>query len=157
MTSPRIKQQRAEYYARALADAALAEDRLNQDMVQLRHAVKFSPEVLAILGIMYEKGDLDLLPEITREYNEILDAEESTVLVTATTAVEMDDDLRERVRARMEEKLGKKVYLVERIDPSIIGGIVIEAQGDRQDASVRAQLANVHKTLSSVYLGSDGE
>ena len=157
MTSQRTKQQRAEYYARALADAALAEDRLNQDMVQLRHAVKFSPEVLTTLGVMYQKGDLDLLATMTKEYNEILDAEESTVLVTATTAVEMDDDLRERVRRRMEEQLGKKVYLVERVDPSIIGGIVIETQDDRQDASVRAQLANIRKTLSSVYLGSDGE
>ena len=47
------------------------------------------------------------------------------------------------------------VYLVERVDPSIIGGVVLEARGNRYDASVRAQLANIRKTLSSTFMGSE--
>ena len=47
------------------------------------------------------------------------------------------------------------MYLVERVDPSIIGGIMLEARGKRHDASVRAQLANIRKTLSSSFIGGE--
>ena len=69
-----------------------------------------------------------------------------------TTAVPMDDALREKVRAKTEADLNAPVYLVERIDPSIIGGIMLEVRGKRYDASVRAQLANIRKTLSSTFI-----
>ena len=75
--------------------------------------------------------------------------------MTVTTAVPLDDDLREKVIAKAEKDLNAPVYLVERVDPSIIGGVVLEARGNRYDASVRAQLANIRKTLSSTFIGSD--
>ena len=72
--------------------------------------------------------------------------------VTVTTAVPMDDALRAKVRAKTEKDLHAPVYLVERVDPSIIGGIMLEIRGKRYDASVRAQLANIRKTLSSTFI-----
>jgi F-type H+-transporting ATPase subunit delta len=59
------------------------------------------------------------------------------------------------VRERAEKQLKAPVYLVERVDPSILGGIVIEARGKRFDASIKAQLANIRKTLGSTFVGSD--
>ena len=44
---------------------------------------------------------------------------------------------------------------MERVDPQIIGGVVLEARGNRYDASVRAQLSNIRKQLSSVYIESE--
>ena len=72
-----------------------------------------------------------------------------------TTAVPMDDDLRAKVRAKAEKELNAPIYLVERVEPSIIGGIILEAYGKRFDASVKAQLANIRKTLTSTSIGSD--
>jgi len=51
--------------------------------------------------------------------------------------------------------LGKPVYLVEHVSPDILGGIVLEARGKRYDVSVRAQLANIRKTLTSTFIGGD--
>ena len=78
-----------------------------------------------------------------------------TVSVTVTTAVPMDDDLRAKVRAKAQKDLGLPVYLVERVDPSIIGGIMLEVRGKRYDAAVRAQLANIRKTLSASFIGGE--
>lgn len=75
--------------------------------------------------------------------------------VTVTTAVPMDDKLRGEVRAKMEKDLKAPIYLVERVDPSIIGGIVIEERGNRYDASVKAQLVNIRKKLSTSFLGGE--
>ena len=155
MTSKRAEAEKVEAYTRALMEAARSEGRANADLVQWQHARKFSPEVLETLAAMQLEDDLDLVAQVAKQYKEYLDAEDKTVSVTVTTAVPLDDDLREKVRAKAEADLKAPVYLVERVDPSIIGGIMLEARGKRHDASVRAQLANIRKTLSSSFIGGE--
>ncbi len=155
MTSKRAEAEKVEAYTRALMEAARSEGRANADLVQWQHARKFSPEVLETLAAMQREDDLDLVAQVAKQYKEYLDAEDKTVFVTVTTAVPLDDDLREKVRAKAEADLKAPVYLVERVDPSIIGGIMLEARGKRHDASVRAQLANIRKTLSSSFIGGE--
>lgn len=155
MTSKRAEAEKVEAYTRALMEAARSEGRANADLVQWQHARKFSPEVLETLAAMQREDDLDLVSQVAKQYKEYLDAEDKTVSVAVTTAVPLDDDLREKVRAKAEADLKAPVYLVERVDPSIIGGIMLEARGKRYDASVRAQLANIRKTLSSSFIGGE--
>ena len=155
MTSKRAEAEKVEAYTRALMEAARSEGRANADLVQWQHARKFSPEVLETLAAMQREDDLDLVSQVAKQYKEYLDAEDKTVSVTVTTAVPLDYDLREKVRAKAEADLKAPVYLVERVDPSIIGGIMLEARGKRYDASVRAQLANIRKTLSSSFIGGE--
>jgi F-type H+-transporting ATPase subunit delta len=148
-------EEKVEAYTRALLDAARSEGRANADLVQWQHAVKFTPEVLETLTAMREDNDLDLVKDVAHQYKTLVDQDDKTVSVTVTTAVPMDDKLRGEVRAKMEKDLKAPIYLVERVDPSIIGGIVIEERGNRYDASVKAQLVNIRKKLSASFLGGE--
>ncbi|QOY60768.1 F0F1 ATP synthase subunit delta [Thermophilibacter immobilis] len=155
MASKHGESEKIEAYTRALMDAARAEDRADCDLVQWQHARKFSPEVIATIAAMQNGDDIDLVEAVSKQYKEFLDARDNTVLVTVTTSVPMDDELRAKVRAKAEKEIKASVYLVERVDSSIIGGIMLEARGKRYDASVRAQLANIRKTLSSSFIGGE--
>lgn len=155
MSAKRTEEEKVEAYSRALIEAGRAQGRANADLVQWEHARKFSPEVLETISAMRDADDLDLIEKVARQYKQILDSEDETVSVTVTTAVPMDDDLRGKVRAKAEKELDAPVFLVERVDPSILGGIVFEARGHRYDASVRAQLTNIRKTLASTFVGSE--
>ena len=148
-------EEKVEAYTRALLDAARSEGRANADLVQWQHAVKFTPEVLETLTAMREDNDLDLVKDVAHQYKTLVDQDDKTVSVTVTTAVPMDDKLRGEVRAKMEKDLKAPIYLVERVNPSIIGGIVIEERGNRYDASVKAQLVNIRKKLSTSFLGGE--
>ena len=148
-------EEKVEAYTRALLDAARSEGRANADLVQWQHAVKFTPEVLETLTAMREDNDLDLVKDVAHQYKTLVDQDDKTVSVTVTTAVPMDDKLRGEVREKMEKDLKAPIYLVERVDPSIIGGIVIEERGNRYDASVKAQLVNIRKKLSTSFLGGE--
>ncbi len=155
MASNRSEAEKVEAYTRALLEAARGEGRANADLVQWQHARKFSPEVLETLAAMQKEDDLHLIEEVSKQYKELLDNEDKTVSVTVTTAVPMDDDLRAKVKAKAEKDLNAPVYLVERVDPTIIGGIMLEQRGKRYDASVRAQLSNIRKKLSSSFNGGE--
>ena len=153
MPANRSEKRKVEQYARTLLDVAKMEGRANADLVQWRHAVKFSPEVLDVLSSLQAEDDPALIKKVYAQLQSLVAEDDTTVMVTATTAVEMDDELREKVLAKAHEMFDAAIYLVERIDPNILGGIVLEAKGQRYDASVRAQLANIRTTLSSTFMG----
>ena len=77
----------------------------------------------------------------------LIDENDPTVTVTATTAIPMDELLRVKAKSTAEALFRAPVYLVEHVDPSIMGGIVLEGQGKRFDASVSAQLTAIHREL----------
>ena len=139
-STKRVDAEKVEAYTRALLEAARSEGRANADLVQWQHAQKFTPEVLETIAAMQREDDLRLLEEVAKRYKELLDSQDTTVSVTVTTAVPMDDALREKVRAKTEADLNAPVYLVERIDPSIIGN----------DLSVEEQRRLAEKYLAEV-------
>lgn len=153
MTSRAVEKQKIEEYARSLLDAARGEGRAPRDLQQIRHAVKFSPEVLGCLARMEEEHDLALLEQVYADLKTMLDNEDETVTVDVTTAVPMDASLRQQVHDKCVEDFGAPVFLVEHVEPKIMGGIVIEAKGKRRDASIRSQLKSIRKTLSSSFMG----
>lgn len=153
MSAKRIEQKKVEAYTRALLEAAKSEGRAARDLEQVKHVLKFSPEVLETITAMQGEDDFDLLDKVYSEYKDLVDKSDDTVSVDVTTAVPMDDELRERVRAKCRADFDAPVYLVEHVEPSILGGIILEARGHRRDASIKAQLINIRKTLSAAQLG----
>ncbi len=155
MTLSRKQQAKVEEYARALLDSSRDGGRAYSDLTQWRHAVKFSPEVLSVLSNMHGEDDAELVDKVYSEFKRLVDSDDSMVSVTVTTAVPLDDDLREKVCQKAEEMFHASVYLVERVDPKILGGIIIEARNQRYDASVRTQLSAVRRKLSDAFMGGD--
>ncbi len=157
MTSKSNERRKIEEYARSLLDAARGEGRAPRDVQQIRHAVKFSPEVLSTLARMEDERDLALLDQVYADLKTMLDSEDETVTVDVTTAMPMNAELRKKVRDKCVQDFKAPVFLVEHVEPWIVGGIIIEAKGHRRDASIHAQLVNIRKTLSSSFMGSDDQ
>ena len=155
MTTRRTDAERVEAYTNALMNAAAAEGRSARDLQQLRHALKFSPEMLETIANLDNANEDYLIEQVYREFKERLDNGDLTISVDVTTAVPMGDELRALVREKCEHDFRRPVYLVEHVEPKILGGIIIEARGHRRDASVRTHLVNVRKTLLSTYVGGD--
>ena len=153
MTSRADAKQKIESYARSLLDAARGGGRVEIDPDQLRRALKFLPEVRACLSRMEEEHDLPLMEDVYRDLKNLLESGDDCIRVDVTTAVRMNAQLRGKVRDKCAKDFGAPVFLVEHVDPKILGGIILEARGHRRDASVRAQLVNIRRTLSSSYLG----
>ncbi|MCH3967559.1 MAG: F0F1 ATP synthase subunit delta [Atopobiaceae bacterium] len=151
---------KASTYARTLLEAAKTEGREGKELEDLQSVEKLTPEIRSMLAVMASRQDSDLLPRAISAYKEMLDKEGDTVAVEVTTAVPLDDELREKVRAKLGKSIGKGVFLIEKVDPDIIGGIIVSAHGHRRDASVRAQLNHAREVLTLNQIGgdsSDGE
>ena len=144
----RVESRKLETYARTLLEAARSEDRIYENLVPLKADADASPEVLSVLSAMAGNGDLDKLPEVLDLYRDMIDGEKEIVGVHVTTAIPLDDELRELIKSKCEADLEEDVFLIEHVDPSIIGGIILSARGQRRDASVRMQLESAQKVMT---------
>ena len=151
----RLDSEKVRAYTQALMDAAKEGGRSERDLQQLRHAIKFSPEMLGTIADMIDAKEDYLIDKVYAEFRDRLEKGDYAISVDVTTAVPMDKELLQKVTEKCERDFERPVYIVEHVEPSIIGGIIIEALGHRRDASIRTYLANVRRTLRSTYVGGD--
>lgn len=99
--------------------------------------------------LLVEKHRIDQLEEIYAEWQDLLAREERTLKLELTTAVELSEDEAARIAAEIEKASGRKVEAVRRTDPSLIGGVVLQAGSLRVDGSVRGRLNQLRRELSA--------
>ena len=157
MPNSRMENRVLETYARTLLEAAKAEGHVFRDLHELEVIANASPEVLAVLGTVFERGQLDLLPQIASTYRMVAATDEDVVGVTVTTAIPLDDELRRTITEKCEADLKRKGFLIEKVEPSVIGGLILEARGQRRDVTVKTQLRAAREALGSTILNNGGE
>ena len=104
------------------------------------------------LLVMIDNGRLALLPDLQVAYAELAAEEERILDVDVTTAVPLDKAEVEALEKRVADALGMDARVHARVDPAIIGGLVLQARGVLLDASVRRRLQELRRTLISTPL-----
>jgi len=99
------------------------------------------------LQVINRKGRLGQIRAVAESYRIALRDLRGWVDVHVRTAVPLDDALRTRLQDAMAASTGKKPALIERIDPSLIGGLVVEVAGKKFDASVASRLQDLSEAL----------
>jgi F-type H+-transporting ATPase subunit delta len=113
------------------------------------------PSASAIAGLAIDNGDVELLEKVSRRLGEIAEKERGIVVARVTTALPLDDASRAELSADLTRQLGHPVSLRETVDPSILGGIIINVAGKVIDGSVSARLDSARRALSTVQIGGD--
>jgi F-type H+-transporting ATPase subunit delta len=108
-----------------------------------------------VLAVMAERGQADLLPRVNDEFRALLGERLGICVVDVTTAVPLDDGLRQLITEKAEADLGKKAVLRERIDRSILGGIIMDVDGNYIDASMISQLNRARNVLKDTTDGGE--
>ena len=99
------------------------------------------------LKLVAEKGRAGSLEGIRSEFDEMVARAEGQLTVTLTTAFELSDEEATDIVGRIEKASGRSVEAVRKVDPDLIGGIVLQAGSLRADASVRGRLDRMRLDL----------
>ncbi|HEY6551349.1 MAG TPA: ATP synthase F1 subunit delta [Solirubrobacterales bacterium] len=107
-----------------------------------------NPELLNFLKLLIEKGRMQEVFRIRRQFEELWKQENRRIDVTVTSAVELDRAVVEKVGEEIERQTGRKVELASRVDDKIIGGIVLQVGNMVLDASIRSRLDKLRKSVA---------
>ncbi len=99
------------------------------------------------LLLVAEKNRITELAEIHQEFERLVAAEERVLQLELTTAVELSDEEAEEIARRIQEATGRPVEIARKTDSSLIGGLVLQADSLRVDASVRGRLDQLRQEL----------
>ena len=99
------------------------------------------------LLLLVEKGRIAELHEIAREVDTLIAALERRLEVHLTTAVELSDEETRELVEQIETAAGRKVEATRDVDPSLIGGLVLQVGPRRVDASVRGRFDRLRREL----------
>ena len=95
----------------------------------------------AFLGLLAEAEAMDSLPAILAEYSRLALAAQGGVECRVTCARQPDEATQEAIRQAVCKLRGAKNAVLEiAIDPSILGGFVLDVEGVTYDRSVRGRL-----------------
>jgi F-type H+-transporting ATPase subunit delta len=101
------------------------------------------------LLLLAEKNRAGEIEEIAREFDRLVAEAEGILDVELTTAVELSDEETRDVITQIEKASGRKVEATQRVDPDLIGGLVLQAGSLRLDASVRGRLDRLRQELTT--------
>ena len=153
MMNNRIHDQQVDDFARNLLDAALQEGHGAKDVMKWEEFFRMAPEVMKTFIDMYQDGGTELVDKVVNRYSELYSEDGDGIVVRVTTAVPLDDTLRQEITAKCERDFKSPVYLLEKVDPEILGGLILEARGERRDASFRTRLEHLRSSLSTSLSG----
>ena len=106
------------------------------------------PFALNLMALLASRGLVEMLPGIADRFQEMLDAHQGVERAEVVSAVSLTDDQQQHVTQMLNELSGKDVRLTTRIDPEILGGLVIRVGDKVMDGSARARLQNMRRELA---------
>jgi F-type H+-transporting ATPase subunit delta len=99
------------------------------------------------LQVVAEKRRAGEIEQIADEFERLMAREERRLTVELTTARELTDAEATAILRQIEDAAGRKVEATQKVDPELVGGIVLQAGSLRVDASVRGRLERLRNEL----------
>jgi F-type H+-transporting ATPase subunit delta len=102
---------------------------------------------LNFLLVLNAHRRLDLVRGIRAVATELHAERAGRLRVLVTSAVPLSDDQRERLRQELRARYRKEPVLTARVEPELLGGLVVRVGDWLYDASVRARLETVRQQI----------
>ncbi|MBN8887235.1 MAG: F0F1 ATP synthase subunit delta [Rudaea sp.] len=99
------------------------------------------------LSLLADNRRLALLPDVAALFEELKRESERVLKVTLRSATEIPAQQADAIKVALAKRFGRNIELDQRIDPSVIGGAVIDAGDVVIDGSVRGRLARLESAL----------
>jgi len=102
------------------------------------------------LEALVERHRMPAIFQIRAAYERLWDEENKLLPVQITSAVALGEETVRSIGDRISEQTGQTVELSSRVDPDLIGGIVLRVGNVILDASIRNRLNQLRKTVAQV-------
>ncbi len=136
-------------FADLLIGPALSQEQKDGILVKLFEG-RALPIVTRFLRVLNRHGRLDLLETIVQQGHAELDRRRNRRRVLVRSAAPLDEASRPRLQERLGRMLAAEPVIDYAVDPSLLGGLVVQAGDEIYDASVRAQLERLRREIVQV-------
>ncbi|MHC4067379.1 MAG: ATP synthase F1 subunit delta [Planctomycetota bacterium] len=146
--SDRILAELAELAACFEKDAAVADffsspavdDQTRQDALEKMFRGRLNDLLVDALCVLNSKGRASIVPAVYERFRLALERVRGEVDVQVTSAHPLTSKLRDRLREVLGRQTGRRPRLIERVDPAMLGGLVVQIGDEKLDCSAARRL-----------------
>ena len=120
-----------------------------QAVAALQPTLGIDPLTENFLGVLAENGRLGELKAVLRLVKQLVAAHRGETQAEVTSAMPLDDTQIAALKAKLAKRAGRDVTLDVKVDPSLLGGIVVKLGSQMIDASIKTKL----NTLANAMKG----
>lgn len=111
---------------------------------------KINNNLKNFLKILVEKGRISSLKSIELTFRQLLNDKNNIMEGTVISAIPLTGEKVKELEEKLSKKYNKNVTLENKVDESILGGVLIRLGNTQIDGSVKTRLDNIKDQLSQV-------
>lgn len=113
---------------------------------------EINPLTLNFLLLIIQNNRDEYIPGICRNFLELIRKDQNIKSALLVTATEINTKTIDKIKTLLEKELKAKVELNNKVDPGIIGGMILRIDDNQYDASVTTQLRKIKQELLETEL-----
>jgi len=129
-----------------LSSPAVTRDRKGE-VLRKAFQGRVSDTTLHFLLVLNDHERLDVLRATAAAYRELYEERSGRMKVLVRSAVPLDEDQQERLRQQLRQAYRREPVLQTRVDPDLLGGLVVRVGDWVYDSSVRTRLEMIRDQL----------
>ncbi len=110
---------------------------------------QISDTTLQFILVLIRKGREPIIREVVYSYTLIYQELKNIGVANITTAIELDDATRAKIKADLGSMLSKDIILNEKVNQTIIGGYILRVGDKQQDSSIKTKLVKLEREFLS--------
>ena len=109
-----------------------------------------SPTIANVLGLMAAKRRLFVVPQMLTALRERIADEKGEVTAEVTSAKALTQAQSEKLAKTLSAQAGKTVKIIETVDESLIGGLIVKVGSKMIDTSIASKLSALQNSMKEV-------
>ena len=108
--------------------------------------------LLNFIKILVEKGMLRSFTACFKRFRSSYNSDHGIADAIVTSAVPLSEEDVKRLKAKLEETTGKRIFLQQRRDPEVLGGLRVEVEGRLLDGTVKGRLSELRRRVDETVM-----
>ncbi len=118
-----------------------------EDFIDKIMPPRLSKLLIHFLKVLIKKKRFQNLADLQEEYHRLFEQDKGIQEVEVLTAVELPPAYELRLRQVLANKLNAEIRLAPKVDPRLIGGLILRFAGKEINASYRSRLEELRQSL----------
>lgn len=127
-------------FAALVTNPLVGRDAASRAVTAVAKALGLDSITTNFLGVLAQNRRLAALRDVVRDFGVLVSAHRGEVAAQVTAAHALTDDQVAQLRQQLKAGLGQDVAVDLRIDPSILGGLVVQVGSKMIDSSLKTKL-----------------
>jgi len=106
-------------------------------------------DIGSLVKLLCERGHIREIFGIAEEFSALWEETNGIVTAEVTSAVVLTEEEKLSLQKKLEQKLHRRVSLDCRVDASILGGVIVKADGQIMDGSLKRKLRDMENLLGA--------